>query len=601
MEEVPRMPWLRRSLTSGQRLVLLTVLALLAATTALAPAAHAAPTRAPAARTLAASHEQAPPQARPALVHPATTGVVGDDYPAKWRNIPMDSVFDNWGEYNRECTSFVAWRLSSVNGFTMPFHDNASGWITDAHGYTVDGNPAVGSVAASATHVAWVAAVSGGQVTIEDYNGSDSNHNGVIGDDGTYGTRTVSAGSYRYIHFKDLTGGGAVPPPPTATDGDGDGTADASDACPAVPGVSYQQGCRQPMATFRGDFTGDGHEDKAAFYVYPDRGNAVALFVWPGNGDGTLRSPYSAWYTASGWEGGRIIPAGAADFDKDGRTDIAAFYRYDGNVVRTFVWFAGADGSFGDPTAESVDTGMDGTSLIPVGVGDYDGDGIPDVAALYRYQDRGNALAAIIWYGNAAGGLGNGVITWYADSGWGGHGVSPIGTGDFSGDGRADFAAFLDYGGGTTGIYVWYGAASRALASPTSVFFSGSGWTEQLTIPAGVGDFNGDGHQDIAAFYGYPDRGSAVGLFIWDGNGDGTFAGPVVSWYTAGGWWWLALLPGGPSDLNGDGRDDLSVFFDYGSGYTAMFTWYPDASSTAGEPAIPWPMTSGWWAANLRY
>ncbi len=53
----------------------------------------------------------------------AAAGVIGDDYPAQGRApVPMDSTFGNWGERNREWTSFVAWRLSSQNGFGMPFH-----------------------------------------------------------------------------------------------------------------------------------------------------------------------------------------------------------------------------------------------------------------------------------------------------------------------------------------------------------------------------------------------------------------------------------------------------------------------------------------------
>jgi surface antigen len=87
----------------------------------------------------------------------------------------MDSVADNWGEWNRECTSFVAWRLHSRNGFEMPFHDDASGWAADAQsrGYTVDTNPAVGSVAywTGGNHVAWVEAVhSPTSIDIEEFN-----------------------------------------------------------------------------------------------------------------------------------------------------------------------------------------------------------------------------------------------------------------------------------------------------------------------------------------------------------------------------------------------------------------------------------------------
>jgi surface antigen len=134
-------------------------------------------------------------------------GDPGDDYPAKWRNAPMDSMLDQWREYNRECTSFVAWALYSRNGFNMPFFDNANNWGPDAarRGYAVNSTPAVGSVAwsnaGSYGHVAYVVAVGGGNVTIEEYNEHW---------DGTYDKRTVPAGAFTgYIHFKD------TPPEPT--------------------------------------------------------------------------------------------------------------------------------------------------------------------------------------------------------------------------------------------------------------------------------------------------------------------------------------------------------------------------------------------------
>jgi surface antigen len=125
----------------------------------------------------------------------------GDDYPSQWRNVPQDSRLDQWLEYNRECTSFAAWALYSRNGFVMPFHDNANNWGPRAAklGYPVNSTPAVGSVAWSNAglfgHVAYVVAVSGGGVTIEEYN-----HFG----NGTYDKRTVPAATFTgYIHFKD--------------------------------------------------------------------------------------------------------------------------------------------------------------------------------------------------------------------------------------------------------------------------------------------------------------------------------------------------------------------------------------------------------------
>ncbi len=135
---------------------------------------------------------------------PPTPAFAGtDDYPAKWRNVPQDSVLDTWREYNRECTSFVAFRLSSRNGFEMPFYANAADWGTKAAalGYAVNSTPAVGAVAWSSSpqHVAWVEAISGASVTIEEYNQQYT---------GVYSERTVPISTFQYIHFKDVSGSG---------------------------------------------------------------------------------------------------------------------------------------------------------------------------------------------------------------------------------------------------------------------------------------------------------------------------------------------------------------------------------------------------------
>ncbi len=141
----------------------------------------------------------------------ASAAVIGDDYPAKWKNASQDSVIDSWGMYNRECTSFVAYRLSSANKFNLQrggMDWNASNWGANAkkQGYAVNSTPAVGSVAwfGSKNHVAWVADISGSNVIIEDYNSAYN---------GKYAKRTVAKSSVSgFIHFKDL---GASTPTPT--------------------------------------------------------------------------------------------------------------------------------------------------------------------------------------------------------------------------------------------------------------------------------------------------------------------------------------------------------------------------------------------------
>ncbi|MGF0070576.1 GBS Bsp-like repeat-containing protein [Streptococcus orisratti] len=131
----------------------------------------------------------------------------GDDYPSNLKNAAPDTVIDPWRLFNRECTSFTAYRLSSVNHFTLPgAYGNGAQWGGRARqeGYIVDMNPAKGAVAwlndGGYGHVAWVSNVIGSDVEIEEYN-YNWNHN--------YNKRVVAKTSFTgFIHFKDLTGGG---------------------------------------------------------------------------------------------------------------------------------------------------------------------------------------------------------------------------------------------------------------------------------------------------------------------------------------------------------------------------------------------------------
>ena len=144
--------------------------------------------------------QQAAANAR--FIGTAGTGpACGGGYPGQWCNVPMDTVVDNWGMYNRECVSYTAFRVAA-SGRHMPYwggSGNANQWDDNARaaGIPVDGNPRVGDVAISNAgyygHAMYVEAVHGdGTISISQYNADWR---------GTYSTNRISIGSLVFIHF----------------------------------------------------------------------------------------------------------------------------------------------------------------------------------------------------------------------------------------------------------------------------------------------------------------------------------------------------------------------------------------------------------------
>ncbi|SCD49851.1 FG-GAP repeat domain-containing protein [Streptomyces sp. PpalLS-921] len=85
------------------------------------------------------------------------------------------------------------------------------------------------------------------------------------------------------------------------------------------------------------------------------------------------------------------------------------------------------------------------------------------------------------------------------------------------------------------------------------------------------GDYNGDGKDDIAVFYdgGSSDTGRVSSLYTFTSNGTG-FANPRKTWTTPGGFTWSASqLTSG--DFNKDGKDDIAVFYDGGKSADGKF------------------------------
>jgi surface antigen len=136
-------------------------------------------------------------------VHDSITYCAGDNWTGP------DGLYDqNYGGYGyRNCTDWVAYRLATSNGYTMPHAiGNASAWgpYFSSRGVPVNTTPAVGSIAwePGGNHVAYVESVGSGTVTISEYN--EGYYGNTTDGDGLYDTRTVAASTFEYIHVKDL-------------------------------------------------------------------------------------------------------------------------------------------------------------------------------------------------------------------------------------------------------------------------------------------------------------------------------------------------------------------------------------------------------------
>ena len=276
---------------------------------------------------------------------------------------------------------------------------------------------------------------------------------------------------------------------------------------------------RSPVTVATGDFNGDGIPDIAIGYA-----NSEEVTILLGNGDGTFTT---APISANQPNLSNFIAVG--DFNSDGIPDLAvATEGYTGNGPTpgsVTIWLGNGDGTF-TQKANPI------TGIYPqcVAVGDFNGDGIPDLAVA-NYNS--NTLTILL-------GKGDGTFTATAVSPATGSLPYFVAVGDFNRDGKADLAV-ANSGDSSLTILLGNGDGTfKAAESPTT----GKG-------PAAivVGDFNGDGIPDLAV-PNYDDSSLTILL----GKGDGTFTATTTSPATL---YSPTYIVGG--DFNGDGILDLAV------------------------------------------
>jgi hypothetical protein len=252
-------------------------------------------------------------------------------------------------------------------------------------------------------------------------------------------------------------------------------------ATPADTGSKARSATSAGFAGPGGDFDGDGKDDVASF----TRGRGGDVYVARSTG-ARFAGIGDLWSDAFGfWSQAPLV----GDFDGDRRSDVAAFAR--GNTPTVAVALS-TGRSFGQASTwqASFAPGVE----VPA-VGDVNGDGKADVVAFSR--GRGANVTVALSTGRSFG----------RPTRWTGlfaSGGALPGLGDVNGDGRDDLVAFGRDGGAQVTVALSTGRSFRRARANWL-----DSWATNGAVP-GIGDFDGDGSDDIAAFT----RGGTADVFV---------------------------------------------------------------------------------------
>ncbi len=340
---------------------------------------------------------------------------------------------------------------------------------------------------------------------------------------------------------------------------------------PAAP-VAYAVGS-SPTACLSADFDEDGILDLAvANFV----GNTVSILRGQGldgTGDGTFATAVPCALPAGSFP----VALASGDFNGDGILDLAVA---DEEAAGVSLLFGQGTGGAGTGTFTVGPKLAVGANPWAIAVGDFDADGIPDLAVAC-----GSGKVSVL-IGRGSDGVPDGTFA-LAVHYTIGTAVYAITTGDFDSNGIIDLAV-----AGGAGVNVLPGLGTDGRGNGT--FGAKTTYVCQST-PFGVttGDFDADGITDLAV----ANSGSgSISILLGsgaDGQGDGSFLPPV---HYACGASPYAIVVG---DWNGDGVPDLAVPNSSTTNTVSILTGRASGGRPDGTFATPQAFAAGTQARAL--
>jgi Bacterial Ig-like domain (group 3)/FG-GAP-like repeat/FG-GAP repeat len=181
--------------------------------------------------------------------------------------------------------------------------------------------------------------------------------------------------------------------------GNGDGTFKAPVITPTFSSATANTTALLPQIVSTADFNGDGKADLLvtvpSFTIATGATAQLELFL--GNGDGTFKAPATISTAANpDVNGSSLVPCVVADFNKDGKLDIACLGETSASQAQLAISLGNGDGTFAAPTILNL-SGGDAVRGSGIGAADFDGDGNVDIALLDAEDFSG------IYYGNGDG------------------------------------------------------------------------------------------------------------------------------------------------------------------------------------------------------